>query len=111
MEQGRIAMVPERPIELGIWRGVGYVLEDPATGDGAYMVSGALAGGLLVDCLRALAPRWIDVRVVQLAMALVLLLVATAVFLPQVWEAAISALHAFYRLFALLRFAAPLAAA
>ena len=49
-------LAPETAIDLGSWTGVGYILQDEETGDGAYLISGGLAGGAIVDCLRELKP-------------------------------------------------------
>lgn len=59
--QGQTALVPERNIDLGPWRGVGYILQDETTGAGAYLISGGAAGGGLLDCLEELLPRLVEV--------------------------------------------------
>ncbi|MCP4658565.1 MAG: RHS repeat protein, partial [bacterium] len=41
----KIAWVPETAIDVNQWHGTGYVLEDPATGAAAYLLSGGYAGG------------------------------------------------------------------
>jgi len=42
---GNVVSVPQREITIGNWTGTGYVIQDPETGAGAYMLSGALGGG------------------------------------------------------------------
>jgi transglutaminase-like putative cysteine protease len=42
---GKIVTVPEREMVKDEFRGIGYVILDPATGAGAYLISGGLAGG------------------------------------------------------------------
>ena len=42
---GKIVTIPQRTIQYYDWRGEGYVITDPNTGAGAYMISGGLAGG------------------------------------------------------------------
>ena len=54
---GRIIVIPERNVEFYNWTGVGYIVLDPETGAGAYMISGGLAGGygaLLLDCIESI---------------------------------------------------------
>ncbi len=51
--QGREVIIPERNIQYYNWTGVGYIVLDPETGAGAYMISGGLAGGswaLIMKC-------------------------------------------------------------
>jgi len=51
--QGREVTIPERNIQYYNWTGVGYIVLDPETGAGAYMISGGLAGGswaLIMKC-------------------------------------------------------------
>jgi len=49
---GKVVTVPQREITLGNWTGSGYVIEDPNTGAGAYMISGRLGGGGNADPLQ-----------------------------------------------------------
>lgn len=42
---GHIVFVPAREVVQGSWRGVGYVIQDPATGAGAYLIQGGFNGG------------------------------------------------------------------
>ncbi len=43
--QGKVAWVPESEVEANLWQGTGYILEDPANGAAAYLLSGGFAGG------------------------------------------------------------------
>lgn len=38
--------IPDREIDYRDWQGVGYIKEDPATGEAGYMLSGRIAGGM-----------------------------------------------------------------
>lgn len=42
---GRRVLVPRQELTFLNWTGVGYIAIDPATGAGAYLISGGLAGG------------------------------------------------------------------
>ena len=42
---GMHVIVPQTEISHNGWKGVGYVIIDPQTGSGAYMISGGMAGG------------------------------------------------------------------
>jgi len=72
---GQTVLVPESPIDLGSWRGTGYILQDEETGAGAYLISGGLAGGGILDCLRELVPVFKFVLVLLLLLLLLLLLI------------------------------------
>ncbi len=41
---GEIVTVPQREINFNGWTGVGYIIIDPTTGAGAYMISGGVGG-------------------------------------------------------------------
>lgn len=111
VQQGRIALVPERNVDLGIWSGAGYVIEDPFTGAAGYIISGGTAGGALIHCIKELSPVYLPVHVIVFAAALALLLAATIVYMPQILEALVTAVQAFARLILMLRFLAPVGAA
>lgn len=111
VRQGRIALVPERDVDLGLWRGVGYVIEDPISGAAGYIISGGTAGGALVNCVKGLVPAWLPVHVILFAAALALLMAVTIVYFPQILEALVDAVQAFARLILMLRFLAPVGAA
>ena len=61
VSQGKTVIAPERNVDLGSWVGVGYIIQEE-TGAGAYLISGGLAGGRLLDCARELAPSWDTVK-------------------------------------------------
>jgi len=42
---GKVVTIPERNIQYYNWTGIGYIVLDPETGAGAYMISGGIAGG------------------------------------------------------------------
>ncbi|MEO0294252.1 MAG: hypothetical protein ABIN61_08560, partial [candidate division WOR-3 bacterium] len=45
VNRGLIAKVSESSVTLEDWRGVGYILTDPTTGSGSYLISGGFNGG------------------------------------------------------------------
>lgn len=47
---GKEALVSEREIARAQWSGVGYIIQDPATGAGAYLIKGGLNGGAEDPC-------------------------------------------------------------
>jgi len=49
VEVGSIAIVPASNINYQGWIGVGYIIMNPNTGETAYMISGGLAGGALLE--------------------------------------------------------------
>lgn len=51
---GKVVTVSERNIQLNNWTGVGYIILDPITGEGAYMISSGLSGGSLTWVTRDL---------------------------------------------------------
>jgi hypothetical protein len=48
---GKIVTVSKTDINFNGWTGVGYIIIDPTTGAGAYMISGGLSGGILLAAL------------------------------------------------------------
>jgi len=42
---GKEVLIPERELLVNDWRGVGYIVSDPATGAAGYLISGGIAGG------------------------------------------------------------------
>lgn len=72
---GQSVLAPESAIDLGVWNGVGYILQDEETGGGAYLISGGFAGGGLLDCLRELVPEF------QVAPELILFLIFLALLI------------------------------
>jgi hypothetical protein len=45
---GNTVAIPKTGIDYMGWNGVGYIINDPATGSAGYMISGGLAGGELL---------------------------------------------------------------
>lgn len=45
VNSGMIVTVPAEDVTIGAWSGTGYIVTDPVTGSGAYMISGGLNGG------------------------------------------------------------------
>lgn len=45
VNQGRIVTIPQTEVTIGEWQGAGYIVLDPDSGSGAYMISGGIAGG------------------------------------------------------------------
>jgi len=76
VSQGKTVLVPERNLDIGPWSGVGYIVQDEATGAGAYLISGGADGGGLLDCIRELVPRFIQILVLALLILLLILLIA-----------------------------------
>jgi len=82
VSQGKSVLVPERNVNLGSWAGVGYIIQDEATGAGAYLISGGLAGGWLLDCLKKLLPSWDTLLAIIIFLILVALLIAAILSAP-----------------------------
>lgn len=110
---GRSVMIPEREIDTGPWKGVGYFVRDETTGAGAYLISGGANGGGLADCVPALEPSW--ARGLVLAFFLILLLAMLIYLLamlgPLVEASVLTAAEAFQSLLLFLRGLSPLVAA
>jgi len=82
--QGQNVIVPERNIDVGPWRGVGYIVRDDVTGAGGYLISGGLAGGGLIECLlRRLVPVFEFILAILIILLLAFLL---AMLLAALWE-------------------------
>lgn len=47
---GKHVTIPEQEITIGGWSGTGYIVTDPATGSGAYMISGGFSGAANTTC-------------------------------------------------------------
>jgi hypothetical protein len=41
---GKEVLIPERELSVSQWSGTGYIISDPNTGEGAYLISGGTAG-------------------------------------------------------------------
>ena len=50
VETGNTVLIPAREVVHGRWRGIGYVIQDPETGAGAYLIQGGLHGALQEPC-------------------------------------------------------------
>lgn len=83
LSQGKTVLVPERNIDLGPWTGVGYIIQDETTGAGAYLISGGLAGGWLLDCLKKLVPSWDTIQAILFILLLVALIIAAILTFPE----------------------------
>ncbi len=64
---GKVAIVPEQEITVGNYAGIGYVIQDPETGEGAYLIDGGLNGGVQPDCGDSIAARADPILPVALA--------------------------------------------
>ena len=64
INSGKTVLVPEREFLKDNYRGIGYIVEDPATGAAAYLISGGLSGGGLFDCVPDLVPIIIFILVI-----------------------------------------------
>lgn len=42
---GKEITISQKKVQINDWSGLGYIIKDPMTGSGAYMISGGLAGG------------------------------------------------------------------
>ena len=57
VNSGKTVYVPQRNLQYYDWTGTAYIVLDPNTAAGAYIISGGISGGklsLLLDCLEAL---------------------------------------------------------
>ena len=45
VNQGKVVTIPQTNFQYNLWYGVGWIVEDPLTGAGAYQISGFLMGG------------------------------------------------------------------
>ena len=45
VNSGKIVTIPSEDVTIGGWSGTGYIVTNPETGAGAYMISGGLNGG------------------------------------------------------------------
>jgi transglutaminase-like putative cysteine protease len=59
LNTGKTATVHEKAITISGWTGTGYIIEDPATGAGAYKISGGANGGALADDYWARYLAWV----------------------------------------------------
>ena len=68
---GKVVLAPETQITKDTYTGVGYIVQDPVTGAGAYLISGGQNGGRLVECFRRLVPVLITILAIILIIALI----------------------------------------
>jgi hypothetical protein len=82
----KIVLVPARDIVHGEWTGVGYIIQDPVTGAGAYIIQGGLNGFFGVGPCRAedsIEPIVQQIADIVFALSLFLLLLALILSMPQ----------------------------
>jgi hypothetical protein len=70
---GKTVLVPERNLDRGTWRGVGYIVQDEQTGAGAYLISGGAAGGGLFECFPWLVPVLVIILIILIILLIILL--------------------------------------
>jgi transglutaminase-like putative cysteine protease len=75
---GKSVLVPQRNLDRGNWRGVGYIVQDEETGAGAYLISGGAAGGGLFEC----HPWLIPVLVIILIILIILIWIFLRIPIP-----------------------------
>jgi len=56
VNQGKVVTIPETNLQYNLWYGVGWMVEDPETGAGAYMISGYLMGGETTEKKKGVNP-------------------------------------------------------
>jgi hypothetical protein len=76
LAQGQTVLAPKQNVNIGPWSGTGYILQNETTGEGAYLISGGLNGGGLLDCLEELVPKLVLVLAIVLALILIIILIA-----------------------------------
>lgn len=64
---GKTVTVPKTNIAIDTWAGVGYILFDPNTGAGAYMISGGFAGGGSDVSNIEIIAKWLLIAIAALA--------------------------------------------
>jgi hypothetical protein len=113
LASGQTVIAPQSNVDIGPWSGAGYILQNETTGEGAYLISGGLSGGGLLDCLEELVKKVVIALAIVAAtiFALILLYFLIAALLAALAEllAAGAAAEAFAAFFAMLRALAPLA--
>jgi transglutaminase-like putative cysteine protease len=84
--QGKEVLIPERAPFHGDWQGVGYIIDDPSTGAGAYMISGGLSGGGDDPCdpERQTEPVHVPVFEIALLLFMIALMIAIIIFMPEI---------------------------
>lgn len=49
VDSGKLVTIPAENVTIGSWSGTGYIITNPQTGTGTYMISGGLNGGSLSE--------------------------------------------------------------
>ena len=113
LDQGQTVWAPGSPLDTGPYTGVGYILQNEDTGEGAYLIGQGLNGGGIWDCLEALAPVVIPVLAVVLVVlaAALLVWVLAPALAPVLAGMGASAAGAWASFLLMLRTLAPLAVA
>jgi hypothetical protein len=57
VQAGRTVVIPQRELTLGKYTGIGYVVSDPLTGSGAYLIDGGFNGGRQSSCAGSTEPQ------------------------------------------------------
>ena len=78
---GKTVITPESTLTRFGWTGNGYLIQDPVTGEGAYLISGGSNGGELVDCRKQDEPLTSSIRDFILTMTLITELILGAILL------------------------------
>jgi hypothetical protein len=74
---GQTVLVSQRAPERLDWSGVGYIMLDPDTGAGAYLIEGGLNGGELADCEEQRQP--LSLSIEQIILTLLILAMIAAI--------------------------------
>jgi hypothetical protein len=88
VEAGKTVLVSAREVVRDTWAGVGYIIQDPVTGAGAYLIEGGLNGGAEDPCgdhqdLEPKGQKIADVVfTVSLFVLMVALILAAVVYVP-----------------------------
>jgi len=90
---GKVVTVSKTNITYNGWTGCGYIIIDPTTGNGAYMISGGMNGGMLI-----LTSILILLSIMFLSLAFITseTLIGPVIFYYLSYVAAFSALVAFF---------------
>jgi hypothetical protein len=91
LNAGRTVTVHEAPITVSGWTGTGYIIDDPATGAGAYKISGGMNGGSLwVPIIGTIAMTIAFIPFVLIAAyaGIVVLSIVTSLILAIAWVSA-----------------------
>lgn len=83
---GKEIIAPQAEVlhEHGDWRGTGYLVLDPATGAGAYLIDGGLNGGADVPCdTEEPSPQPLVVTIVEVIFVSILIAILISIFWPE----------------------------